>query len=75
MAHHRIDGQPLGLPQCIALIDTEIHLRRFLRKQSDELQKVGAVLFRCEIPRNIRESAHRVWCDWSDMIAALLVRK
>lgn len=56
-AQHVSEAQPGHLPQCIELIDSETRLRRFLREHAQELQKVRAVLFRCELPVQTRAGA------------------
>ncbi|MBB3181193.1 DUF190 domain-containing protein [Variovorax sp. Sphag1AA] len=49
MTHHHFESTSGRIPQCIELIDTESRLRKFLREHAEELQKVRAVLYRCEI--------------------------
>ncbi len=50
MSHAHPESTPARMPQCIELIDTESRLRKFLHDHADEIQKVRAVLYRCEIP-------------------------
>jgi hypothetical protein len=38
------------MPQCLELIDTEGHLRKFLRDHAEELSQARAVLYRIEMP-------------------------
>jgi len=37
-------------PQCLELLDTEQRLRDFALAHAEELRKVHAVLFLCELP-------------------------
>ena len=47
---HHPEVSSMRHPQCLELIDTEKHLRKYLHDHAEELQKVRAVLFKCELP-------------------------
>ena len=49
LMHHHAEGVPGRMPQCIELIDTESRLRKFMHDHAEELQKVRAVLYLCEL--------------------------
>jgi len=57
---HHPETVSMRHPQCLELIDSEKHLRKFLRDHAEELQKVRAVLFQCKLPleKADRHSAH-----------------
>lgn len=50
MSHHHPDVSSMRHPQCLELLDSEKQLRKFLHDHHEELTKVRAVLFRCELP-------------------------
>lgn len=50
LSHHHPELTGMGHPQCLELLDTEQRLRGFLREHAEELRKVHAVLFLCELP-------------------------
>ncbi len=50
LLHAQLEGAPQGMPQCLELIDTEGHLRKFLRDHAEELSQARAVLYRIEMP-------------------------
>ncbi|SDV51261.1 hypothetical protein [Chitinasiproducens palmae] len=45
-------------PQCLELLDTEQRLREFMLEHADELRKVHAVLFLCELPLGHDRAMH-----------------
>ena len=50
MSHHHPEVHSMRHPQCLELLDTEERLRAFMREHAEELIKVRAVLFRCQLP-------------------------
>ena len=50
ISHHHPELGDMRHPQCLELLDTEDKLRAYLRDHADELRKVRAVLFLCELP-------------------------
>lgn len=50
MSHHHPELADMRHPQCLELLDTEHRLRDFMHEHTDELRKVHAVLFLCELP-------------------------
>ncbi|MFL9989601.1 hypothetical protein [Paraburkholderia sediminicola] len=53
--HPEING--MRHPECLELVDTEERLRDFMSEHTDELRKVHAVLFLCELPAAHRRTA------------------
>jgi PII-like signaling protein len=49
LSHHYPELTAMRHPQCLELVDTEPKLRAFMRVHADELTKVHAVLFLCEL--------------------------
>lgn len=50
LSHHHPEVVTMKHPQCLELIDSEDRLRAFMHEHAEELQKVRAVLFQCELP-------------------------
>lgn len=50
LSHHHPELTDMRHPQCLELLDTEQQLRDFMREHAEELRKVHAVLFLCELP-------------------------
>lgn len=50
MSHQHPELTGMRHPECLELLDTEQRLRAFMHEHSDELKKVHAVLFLCEVP-------------------------
>jgi len=50
LSHAHPEAMAMRHPQCLELLDTESKLRGFLAEHADELTKVHAVLFLCELP-------------------------
>jgi PII-like signaling protein len=50
ISRHHPELTSMQHPQCIELVDSEEALRKFVAKHHQELQKVRAVLFKCELP-------------------------
>ncbi|WP_075257366.1 DUF190 domain-containing protein [Herbaspirillum camelliae] len=50
ISHHHPEASSMRHPQCLELVDTEKHLRKFLHDHAGELQKVRAILFQCTLP-------------------------
>jgi PII-like signaling protein len=50
MSHHHPELTDMRHPQCLELLDTEHRLRDFIHEHAEELRKVHAVLFLCELP-------------------------
>lgn len=50
VTHHHPEVSAMRHPQCLELLDTEERLRSFMREHAEELRKVRAVLFVCEVP-------------------------
>ncbi|MBN6111875.1 hypothetical protein [Xanthomonas bonasiae] len=50
LSHHHPELTGMRHPQCLELLDTEQRLRDFALAHADELRKVHAVLFLCELP-------------------------
>ena len=49
LSHHYPELTAMRHPQCVELVDTEPKLRTFMRLHAEELTKVHAVLFLCEL--------------------------
>lgn len=52
LTHHHPEVQAMRHPQCLELLDSEDRLRAFMHEHSEELRKVRAVLFVCELSIN-----------------------
>lgn len=50
LTHHHPEVSAMKHPQCLELMDAEPRLRQFMQVHAQELRKVRAVLFRCELP-------------------------
>ncbi|MFT3721785.1 hypothetical protein [Pseudorhodoferax sp.] len=50
MSHHHPELNGMRHPQCLELLDSEHRLRDFMHQHAEELRKVHAVLFLCELP-------------------------
>lgn len=50
ITHHHLEGQAMRHPQCLELLDSEERLRAFMQEHAQEMRKVRAVLFACELP-------------------------
>ncbi|BDR08990.1 DUF190 domain-containing protein [Comamonas thiooxydans] len=50
MSHVHPELTNMKHPQCIELLDSEARLRTFLHAHAEELHKVHAVMFLCELP-------------------------
>jgi len=50
ISHHHPELTHMRHPQCLELLDTEERLRNFATEHAEELRKVHAVLFLCELP-------------------------
>lgn len=50
LSHHHPELTNMRHPQCLELLDTEERLRDFMTEHAEELHKVHAVLFLCELP-------------------------
>jgi len=50
LSRHHVEVSSMHHPQCLELVDTEKHLRKFLHEHAVELKKVRAILFKCELP-------------------------
>ena len=50
LSHQHPEISGMRHPQCLELVDTEERLRDFMREHADELRKVHAVMFLCELP-------------------------
>lgn len=50
LSHHHPELAGMRHPQCLELLDTEQRLRGFMHEHAEELRKVHAVLFLCELP-------------------------
>ncbi len=50
LSHHYPELGDMRHPQCLELLDTEQRLRDFIDEHAEELRKVHAVLFLCELP-------------------------
>jgi len=58
LSHHHPELAGMRHPQCLELLDTEHRLRDFVREHAEELRKVHAVLFLCELPLGHHRPAH-----------------
>lgn len=58
MSHGHPELSGMRHPQCLELLDTEQRLRDFLHLHAEELKKVHAVLFLCELPLSHRRGTH-----------------
>ncbi len=50
LSHQHPEISGMRHPQCLELVDSEERLRDFMREHADELRKVHAVMFLCELP-------------------------
>ncbi|MGJ7505605.1 MULTISPECIES: hypothetical protein [unclassified Variovorax] len=50
LTHHHPEVSGMKHPQCLELLDSEERLRAFMHEHAEELRKVRAVLFLCELP-------------------------
>ncbi|WP_295542328.1 hypothetical protein [uncultured Pseudacidovorax sp.] len=55
LTHHHLDGSAMQHPQCLELLDSEERLRAFMQEHAEEMRKVRAVLFACELPMTVPE--------------------
>lgn len=55
LTHHHLEGHALRHPQCLELLDSEERLRAFIQEHAEEMRKVRAVLFACELPMTLGE--------------------
>ncbi len=53
-------------PQCLELVDNEQRLRSFMHEHAEELRKVHAVLFLCELPLTHKSGAPAVHTSPAD---------
>ncbi|MFT3814666.1 MAG: hypothetical protein QM740_15020 [Acidovorax sp.] len=62
LSHHHPELTDMRHPQCLELLDAEHRLRDFMHAHAEELRKVHAVLFLCELPLGPAKGtpAHRV---------------
>ncbi|MFT3760965.1 hypothetical protein [Thauera sp.] len=58
MSHQHPELTGMRHPECLELLDTEQRLREFMQEHAEELNKVHAVLFLCEIPLAHKRAAH-----------------
>lgn len=58
MSHHHPELAGMRHPQCLELLDTEQRLRNFMHEHAEELRKVHAVLFQCELPLGHHRATH-----------------
>ncbi|RMK68531.1 hypothetical protein IPC87_14870 [Pseudomonas aeruginosa] len=58
LSHHHPELTGMRHPQCLELLDTEQRLRDFMLEHAEELRKVHAVLFLCELPLEHNRVAH-----------------
>lgn len=58
LSHQHPEISGMRHPQCLELVDTEERLRDFMRAHADELRKVHAVMFLCELPVADHLTAH-----------------
>jgi hypothetical protein len=56
LTHHHLEDHALRHLQCLELLDSETRLRTFMQEHAEELGKVRAVLFACELPMTDGES-------------------
>ena len=54
LSHHYPELTGMQHPQCLQLLYTEQQLRDFMQEHAEELHKVHAVLFLCELPAAAR---------------------
>jgi len=55
LTHHHLEGHAMRHPQCLELLDSEQRLRAFMQEHAEEMHKVRAVLFACELPMTVPE--------------------
>lgn len=55
LTHHHLEGHAMRHPQCLELLDSEERLRAFVQEHAEEMRKVRAVLFACELPMTVPE--------------------
>lgn len=60
LSHHHPELTGMTHPQCLELVDSEQRLRDFMAQHADELRKVHAVLFLCELPLEHNQAAYAV---------------
>lgn len=58
LSHHHPELTGMRHPQCLELLDTEERLRKFMHEHREELRKVHAVLFLCELPLAHHRTVH-----------------
>lgn len=58
ISHQHPELTGMRHPECLELLDTEQHLRAFMREHAEELNKVHAVLFLCELPLPHKRITH-----------------
>ncbi|MBJ9965674.1 hypothetical protein [Burkholderia seminalis] len=58
MSHQHPELTGMRHPDCLELLDTEQRLREFMQEHAEELSKVHAVLFLCELPLAHKRAAH-----------------
>lgn len=58
LSHHHPELTGMRHPQCLELLDTEQRLRDFMLEHAEELRKVHAVLFLCELPLDHNRAVH-----------------
>lgn len=58
ISHHHPEVMGMSHPQCLELVDSEVRLRAFLHEHAEELRKVHAVLFLCELPLSLTHASH-----------------
>ncbi|WP_337055092.1 hypothetical protein [Pseudoxanthomonas sp. USHLN014] len=58
MSHQHPELTDMRHPECLELLDTEQRLRAFMQEHAEELNKVHAVLFLCELPLGHQRTAH-----------------
>lgn len=57
LSHQHPELTGMRHPECLELLDTEQRLRAFMHEHADELKKVHAVLFLCELPLSHKRTA------------------
>jgi len=63
LSQHHPELTGMRHPQCLELVDTEQRLRDFMHEHAEELRKVHAVLFLCELPLAHNRAMHAVRAD------------
>jgi hypothetical protein len=59
LSHSHPELTDMRHPQCLELLDTEPLLRHFMQEHAEELRKVHAVMFLCELPLERGHHVHR----------------